>query len=248
MHNFYLFSIIIGLPAVFTQYETTFLVNHGLVEVVEKPQLRSPPSDEDKIKFQEKFRQQAEEIKQKEDDIQMDRFIKNIDKVVAGHQKSNQRKGIDLTNTPEETETELKERLIAEHKTRLASKPLTNRLIQIPFSHPVNVTSELVPSSELQDTFQYLVFKDLWHRGYTITPGETFGGTFLCYPGDPLHYHASHIVICCENGKLSFDNALKYARSSVIVNKSCVFAYQSDGGSVKYQTLEWISGNKVDDK
>lgn len=179
-----------------------------------------------------------------EDDLQMNRFLKHIDKVVAGYEKSKRRKGVE---TPQETEEQLKARLISEHRAKLAATEITNRLVQIPFTHPLPVPEVTVPSTEVEPTFEYQVFADLWQRGCVMTPGDTFGGTFLCYPGDPLHYHASHIIICCEGGTLSFDNVLKYARSSVIVNKICVFAYRGEDGVVKYQSLEWISTNKNED-
>lgn len=220
------------------------LTSLDIVQIVDKPNLHLIPSQEDKILFDKKFQQQLIELKQVEDDYQMTKYLTYIDKVAAGYSKSKKRKGEHAQQTPIETEEELKQRLISNHKTKLATTPMSNRLIQIPSTHYLPSDTNQISSVEVLNNFQSRVFIDLWHRGYTMTAGETFGGNFLCYPGDPLHYHASHILICCEKGLLNFNNVLKYARSSVIVNKNCVFAYQNDQGLVKYQSLEWISASR----
>lgn len=212
--------------------------------MIEKPQLFLPPTPDNQVKFKELFDKQHSDLKQIEDDLQMKRFVSHIDKVVAGYEKSQKRKG--QSEQQVKTKHELKEQLIEQHKSKLAATPMLNRFIQIPTAHYL-ASSTTEVTIELSESFHCQVFADLWRQNYTLTAGDTFGGDFLCYPGDPLHYHASHIVVCCQNGHLSFDDVLKYARSSVIVNKQCVFAYRNEAGLIKYQTLEWISGAKLND-
>ena len=38
------------------------------------------------------------------------------------------------------------------------------------------------PTTELQ-RIKSMVFRDLWQRGFYLTPGNTFGAHFLAYPG-----------------------------------------------------------------
>jgi tRNA-splicing endonuclease subunit Sen34 len=88
------------------------------------------------------------------------------------------------------------------------------------------------------NTLEFRVYHDLWRRGKFLTTGETFGGHFLVYPGDPLHFHASHIVHVVH-APLTVQQLVSYGRVSVIVNKACVFASESPGGDIVYQHMEW---------
>ncbi|XP_048665737.1 tRNA-splicing endonuclease subunit Sen34-like [Marmota marmota marmota] len=48
------------------------------------------------------------------------------------------------------------------------------------------------PAHELR----YRIYKDLWERGFFLSAAGKFGGDFLVYPGDPLHFHAHYIAQC----------------------------------------------------
>lgn len=95
----------------------------------------------------------------------------------------------------------------------------------------------------MHKSLKYRVFKDLWERGKYITAGDSFGGDFLVYPGDPMYYHASHIVHCVAETPTPSMTAIRLAacgRLSVVVNKLCVFAYlDAANDSLVYQTMEW---------
>lgn len=78
---------------------------------------------------------------------------------------------------------------------------------------------------DVDSTLKFRVFKDLWERGATVTSGESFGGDFLIYPGDPLYFHASHIVNVIESGTISPVALMGCGRMSVSVNKKCIFAF-----------------------
>jgi len=87
---------------------------------------------------------------------------------------------------------------------------------------------------------KYSVFLDLWRRGKFVTSGEAFGADFLVYPGDPLLYHASHIVIILESPVIRPLELICKVRLSVTVKKDCVFAYkQTDESNIFYQTVKW---------
>lgn len=88
------------------------------------------------------------------------------------------------------------------------------------------------------------MFKDLWEHGATITSGESFGGDFLVYPGDPLCFHASHIVHVIESGNISPATMMSCGRLSVNVNKQCLFAVLDvDRNEICYLNMSW-EGNK----
>lgn len=106
-----------------------------------------------------------------------------------------------------------------------------------------------LPSLE-ERSLKYLVFRDFWLRGKFVTPGDTFGADFLIYPGDPLLYHASHIVVLLGHSKVEPLELIAKVRLSVIVNKHCVFAYFNERNTgeegcpkICYQTVYW-EGNQ----
>lgn len=82
------------------------------------------------------------------------------------------------------------------------------------------------------------MFRDIWQRGKYITTAESFGGDFLVYPGDPLYFHASHIVHVIDSGVITPTFLVERARLSVMVNKFCVFAYIRNA-DIAYQTVDW---------
>lgn len=94
------------------------------------------------------------------------------------------------------------------------------------------------------DPFKYRVFKDLWEKGKWITTGDTFGGDFLIYPGEPLHFHASHIihVLSREQATTMPTRVLNTrCRLSVSVNKLCTFVYENnESNELCYQTVQWL--------
>lgn len=94
----------------------------------------------------------------------------------------------------------------------------------------------------MDTSFKFRVFKDLWERGATITSGESFGGDFLIYPGDPMLFHASHIVHVIESGDISPVTMMTCGRLAVNVNKLCLFAVL-DANEICYLNMSW-EGNK----
>ncbi|EDV97318.1 GH16791 [Drosophila grimshawi] len=95
------------------------------------------------------------------------------------------------------------------------------------------------------DSLKYRVFHDLWKRGKYVTAGDAFGADFLVYPGDPLLYHASHIVIVQSTPAIRPLELIAKVRLSVIVNKRCVFAHATTAGNqIAYQTVAWSNPSK----
>ncbi|VDK20021.1 unnamed protein product [Taenia asiatica] len=88
------------------------------------------------------------------------------------------------------------------------------------------------------------VFDDLWSRGFYITcSASKMGGDFLVYQGDPLFYHASHIVIASAPQAPIFLSRLSAClRIANSVRKALVLATTStdDGHGVAYTSLYWM--------
>lgn len=100
-------------------------------------------------------------------------------------------------------------------------------------------------------SLKYRVFKDLWLRGKYVTNGDSFGGDFLVYPGDPMYFHASHIVHCCHEApsgglELAASSLVAKGRMAVLVNKLCVFVWEdrSANNDLVYQTMQWEGSNR----
>ena len=88
--------------------------------------------------------------------------------------------------------------------------------------------ANLVNYSASNDSLKYLVFRDLWRRGKFVTCGDAFGADFLLYPGDPLIYHASHIVVLLNSSKIKPLDMITKVRLSVTINKLCFFCDLDD--------------------
>ncbi|CAL8082252.1 unnamed protein product [Calicophoron daubneyi] len=53
--------------------------------------------------------------------------------------------------------------------------------------------------SDCHQLMRCRVFADLWAKGFFVTTSTVkMGGDFLVYQGDPLLYHASHVVALCD--------------------------------------------------
>lgn len=227
-----------SLPAVFTNIEASFLVEKRIVEVCEKPNLLSGPSEETKAQFQTEYEKQADEMKSSEVERSMLVFNANAKEIFEGQSKSNVRK----KKKNEEFKQKSIEELIKDHEEKLSRTPLHNRLVHIPTLHQFDVGQTVSKDIKAKDEFKFRVYRDLWEQGHTITCGETFSGDFLCYPGDPLHFHASHIVTIIDKNKdLSENEMVVHGRTAVSVKKGCIFAQQGDNGTIKYRTLKWVN-------
>lgn len=90
---------------------------------------------------------------------------------------------------------------------------------------------------------RFVVYKDLWERGYYVTSAEKFGGDFLVYIGDPFRYHSNFIVVILENDEtLTSKQMIYYGRLGSSVKKTVSLAsFRTDDNSVSYISLQWNS-------
>ncbi|TGZ73630.1 hypothetical protein CRM22_001371 [Opisthorchis felineus] len=90
------------------------------------------------------------------------------------------------------------------------------------------------------------VFSDLWSKGFYITTSSAkMGGDFLVYPGDPLLFHASHIIVVHRPDELVLPHQLAARlRLANSVRKILVLATVSvehpDPG-VFYTSFSWTN-------
>ncbi|KAF2074355.1 hypothetical protein CYY_004331 [Polysphondylium violaceum] len=88
----------------------------------------------------------------------------------------------------------------------------------------INSNEYYFPNNEVEK-IKYKVFRDLYEKGYCLTSGLKFGGTFLAYKGDPFLYHAAYIVIIKQyDQEFQSLELIKSARLAVNVNKNILFA------------------------
>ena len=90
------------------------------------------------------------------------------------------------------------------------------------------------------------IFSDLWHRGFYLTSGSKFGTHFMAYPGDPVRFHASYIILIVEETQpIHFLDLVSLARLAVGVKKSAIIATTLQDSKTnlftpRYLSLEWL--------
>ncbi|CAH8526004.1 unnamed protein product [Dicrocoelium dendriticum] len=97
------------------------------------------------------------------------------------------------------------------------------------------------------------VFADLWSRGnYLTTSSSKMCGDFLVYPGDPLLYHASHVICTYDADEpirafqlaamLRVSNSIR----KTLVLATCAHVFEDEnpsvnGDSILYTSFQWTS-------
>ncbi|XP_055855690.1 tRNA-splicing endonuclease subunit Sen34 isoform X2 [Episyrphus balteatus] len=229
------------LPVELTKYETQLLIEKGIAELVSKTEsLLRPPTEEDvemyKKETESRLQSQEEHLK----DGKVKESLHYIDKIIYGKRKKLLKSGVlekDIKLSKEEVLQEIRDSVQYDRK---------NALVEIHCEHPRIHEGTLMTLPE-DNSLKYRVFKDFWERGKFVTCGEAFGADFIVYPGDPIVFHASHIVIVLDKPTINPLQLIAKVRLSVIVNKLCVFAYEGKEGELSYQTVQW-EGNKDDRK
>ncbi|KAH8364559.1 hypothetical protein KR084_008069 [Drosophila pseudotakahashii] len=229
------------LPVELTKYETQLVLDENIAMLVDKSQdLRAKPTaeklEEYKTDFESRLLGQEEALKTEK----LRETERYMDKILTGKRKKLLKQG----------KPDMAEALTAEDVLQEMSDNFKfdrqNALVEVPCEHLKDHTAQIV-SGALVNThaLKYRIFKDLWKRGKFVTSGDAFGADFLVYPGDPLIYHASHIIIVHEKPVIKPLELVAKVRLSVIVNKSCVFAYEMENEEgIHYQTVAWCNPSK----
>eukprot|EP01080_Neovahlkampfia_damariscottae_P004547 gene4547-7931_t len=112
---------------------------------------------------------------------------------------------------------------------------IEEKLIEIPNSENFNF-----PQTK-DEKLRFLIFKDLWKKGYYVTLGSKFGGDFLIYGGDPLNYHAQFIVLCLEpNEFFQTHKIASLGRLGNTVKKDILLStYDENVNCCDYLIMKW---------
>ncbi|KAM7532937.1 hypothetical protein Aperf_G00000127231 [Anoplocephala perfoliata] len=126
----------------------------------------------------------------------------------------------------------------------------------------LEVSSKSRPESDETTVIRCRVFDDLWSRGFYVTcSAAKMGGDFLVYQGDPLLYHASHVVIVnSPQAPIYLSHLAASLRIANSVRKALVIAtvVESNGAegsqnetnkdiAVAYTSLYWM-GSRIPPK
>ncbi|CAH1638715.1 unnamed protein product [Spodoptera littoralis] len=231
----------LGLPMALTSEEAALLVNQGICQLFEVPNLTMKPSEEEKqlIKELEQnvLMEQMDALKKKK----IEQLSQKIDIIIAGKRQKLLSKGI--------TDVKLdKQALLQEEINKLPKLAPAHVLTHLPTEHYMDTEKKKVAIDVLRPSviegkgaIKFKIFKDLWEKKFHITSGSKFGCDFLVYPGDPVKFHATYMVQCVYNQEATMRPAelVAFGRLSVTVNKLAVFAFYNSHEKVEYQTLQW---------
>jgi tRNA splicing endonuclease len=86
----------------------------------------------------------------------------------------------------------------------------------------------------------YLIYKDLWMRGFYIACGIKFGSTFLIYSNllDYVHSIAS-IYVIDKFFKISPNDLISFGRTGTTTKKITILAMISKNNSIMYTGFKW---------
>ncbi|KAL5292750.1 TSEN34 family protein [Megaselia abdita] len=234
------FRILDGLPCRLTPFETQLLLEEGIAVLVDKSNIihKTIPKEvleEDERNLNESLDQQLDLCK--EDRIKEQMHY--MEKIVEGKRNKLKKMGV-----PEKEITLTVDDVIEEIKNDSSQFQRNNCLVQATNQPIFDHTCQIVTDLPRSTSFKYKVFKRLWKQGHFVTSGEAFGADYIAYPGDPMCYHASHVVHVLPEGSSSIEalDMIAKCRLSVTVNKILLFAYE-DEGKVVFQQVDWINPN-----
>ncbi|XP_055627861.1 uncharacterized protein LOC129769539 isoform X2 [Toxorhynchites rutilus septentrionalis] len=227
---------------VLSPYELKLALKKGWIHLVDKRSLSLPPDDSQQAKIREMIEQQLAEQREPFVEKRLAEFRRHLPKIIEG-----KRKKLLKTQMIEDNACVDPEQLVNDEKQRIELMEI-DKLIQIPLEHPLPGAYSMINDESIEvDALKYRIFEDIWeNHNFYISSGDSFGGDFLLYPGDPLYYHASHVVHVLATHQLDVKYLIRCCRLSVVVNKICIFVYEDEHGKINYQTMEWI-GNVDND-
>ncbi|XP_053658827.1 uncharacterized protein LOC128707895 [Anopheles marshallii] len=228
-----------GMPVALSRWELKLLLEKEMIWLVDQNSaLQRPPSDEETHLYAGMVERQKEELRMPAIEKRLEAFQKHLPKIIEGKRKKLLKAGV-----KEEDINLDAEQLVSEERERIMKEQF-DTMVQIPTKHLIALGfSECSLDLSTEECVKYRIFASLWRQGGCITTGDAFGCDFLLYPGDPMYFHASHMVHVLQNGvsqKLDAKYLIRVCRLSVVVNKLCVLAYIDETtNEVQFETLEW---------
>uniref|UniRef100_A0A182MHV5 tRNA-splicing endonuclease subunit Sen34 n=1 Tax=Anopheles culicifacies TaxID=139723 RepID=A0A182MHV5_9DIPT len=229
-----------GMPVALSKWELQLLLDRQIIRLVDQTStLQRAPSDEESHHYASMVERQKEELRMPAIEKRLEAFQKHLPKIIEGKRKKLLKAGV------KEEEIHLDaEQLIREERERI-TKEKFDAMLQIPLKYPLSIATvaECSLNLDAEEKVKYRIFESLWKQGGFITTGDAFGCDFLLYPGDPMYFHASHMVHVMKDGasqKLDAKYLIRICRLSVVVNKLCVLAYIDETtNEVQFETIEW---------
>ncbi|CAB3251563.1 unnamed protein product [Arctia plantaginis] len=231
----------LGLPLALKSEEAALLVEKGVCTLIQLPNIRSKPTEEEKQVVKELETNAIKEQKEALRKRKIEQLSQKIDIIIAGKQQKLISKGIVGVKMDKET-------LLQEEINKLPDIAPVHILTHLPLEHNLSTETEVVSIDVLRPSvvegpgaLKYKIFKNLWENDYYITSGSKFGCDYLVYPGDPVRFHATYMVrcVCDQTVEMSPAEFVAFGRLSVSVNKLAVFAFINCSGDVEFQTLQW---------
>eukprot|EP01120_Amphizonella_sp_Union-15-10_P011901 TRINITY_DN5176_c0_g1_i1.p1 TRINITY_DN5176_c0_g1~~TRINITY_DN5176_c0_g1_i1.p1 ORF type:complete len:155 (+),score=33.39 TRINITY_DN5176_c0_g1_i1:425-889(+) len=104
-----------------------------------------------------------------------------------------------------------------------------------------NLVTQFDDDPENSLRLKFMVFSDLWNKGFYVLSGSKFGGDYVLYPGDPDKYHSQLIVfvVSWEKYLISVLDIVGKERLANSVGKATVLATVDPLEGVKYLTFKW---------
>ncbi|AFP65272.1 putative tetrameric tRNA splicing endonuclease (nucleomorph) [Chroomonas mesostigmatica CCMP1168] len=88
----------------------------------------------------------------------------------------------------------------------------------------------------------YIVFRDLWVRGFVITCGLKFGATFIVYAGNIEYFHASLSVFSVKPFCVLFSiDFISFGRVGTCTKKRTLIAFLTKNIFINYCGIKWIN-------
>lgn len=103
-----------------------------------------------------------------------------------------------------------------------------------------DITDEWKYPTTKTEQEKFLVFQDLWERGFYSTSGFKFGGDYLIYGFDPFVTHSQCLVIVIsEDCPIAVMDLISRARIATTTKKYVVIASVNSQNQVNYTTIHW---------
>ncbi|XP_013916208.1 PREDICTED: tRNA-splicing endonuclease subunit Sen34 [Thamnophis sirtalis] len=241
-------NVRLGLPLELLPEEARLLLDKGLAILVRSPTSQSlgHGKNQDAL-FSEKVNAYEKELEENyQEQLRLSAEQKKTmmeslaDHISQGRAKKRQRKGGgggDLLAKPAESGS----CFVFPRESMVIQLPTARSQITQEEAVDWHVASQLWPyaGQELHE-MRYLIFRDLWERGYYVTTGSKFGGDFLVYPGDPMRFHAHYIALCfSKDTPISLYDIISAGRLGTNVKKTVLLCSVEQEGTVAYTSLQW---------
>ncbi|GAB0097144.1 tRNA-splicing endonuclease subunit Sen34 [Sergentomyia squamirostris] len=227
-----------GLPAVLSQIELKFLLERQLVTLEDNSLLKHAPIEETVQKYRDFTEKQYQEQKTILKEKRVQEVEQNLQQIIRGKKKKMLKSGVKEENIDLD-----EDQIFQEEIQKIPQLTKEYLLVQTPKEHPWPRDDYPLRLHESaftpRESLKYRIFADLYDRGYFLTSGSTFGGDFLLYPGDPILFHASHVVHVLLDHRVDSRHFTACNRLCVGVKKSCVFALEDSSGKIIYYTSRW---------